>query len=191
MNDYLYDDSDMKIAQSPDHSGDQFDTLSFLEESRKQHFNGNIQKARTLGSNIVSAFSYKAAPEEQLQLAAQCGVNPDENCVLQMKQLTVFAAEHCIETYIPAALSSVAIGAMYDVLENVSPDLYKAMSTSMAFSYYHLCLTQGGDLAENIGNRFAVLCGKKNNAAFAEFGRQLFKINTEVFRKAIQNYAFV
>ncbi len=191
MNDYLFDDSDMKIVSSPDHSGDQFDTLSFLEESRKQHFNGNIQKARVLGSNIVSAFSYKAAPDEQVQLAEQCGVVLDNTCVLQMKQLTVFAAEYCMETYIPAALSAVAIGAMYDVLENVSPDLYKAMSASMAFSYYHLCLNEGGELAANIGKRFAVLCGKKNDASVAEFGRQLFLINTEVFRKAIQNYAFV
>lgn len=191
MNDYLFDDSDMKIVQSPDYSGDTFDTLSFLEESRKQHFNGNMQKARKLGSVIVSAFSYKAAPDEQVQLAEQCGVTLDGSCVLQMKLLTVFAAEYCIESEIPASLSSVAISSMYDVLSDVSPDLYKAMSDSMAFSYYHLCLNEGGDLAENIGKRFAVLCGKKDNAALADFGRQLFDINTKVFRNAIQKYAFV
>ncbi len=191
MNDYLFDDSDMKIAESPDYSGDHFDTLSFLEESRKQHFNGNIQKARTLGSNIVSAFSYKAAPDEQVQLAERCGVLLDSTCVLQMKLLTVFAAEYCMETYIPAALSSVAIGAMYDVLANVSPDLYKAMRDSMAFSYYHLCLNEGGDLAESIAKRFSMLCGKRNDAALIEFGKQLFLINTEVFRRAIHSYAFV
>ena len=191
MKDFLFDDSDMKIVQSPDNNGDSLDTLSLLEESRRQHFNGNMQKAKTLGGNIVSAFSYKAAPDEQVQLAEECGVVLDKNSILQMKQLTVFAAECCIQNCIPASLSSVAIGAMYDVLAEVSPDLYKAMSASMAFSYYHLCLNEGGDLAENIGKRFAVLCGKKNDAAVAEFGKQLFVINTSVFRKAIQGYAFI
>lgn len=191
MNDYLFDDSDMKIADATANSSDMFDVLAFLEESRKQHFNGNIQKARQLGSVIVSAFSYKAAPDEQMQLAAECGVTPDAACVLQMKQLSVFAAEYCIETFMPASLSSVAISSMYDVLEEVSPDLYKALSASMAFSYYHLCLKEGGNPAENIGKRFAVLCGKKNNAALADFGRQLFEINTKVFRSAIQKYGFV
>ena len=191
MNDYLFDDSDMKIADAPDYCADTFDTLSFLEESRKQHFNGNIQKSRQLGSVIVSAFSYKAAPDEQVQLAEECGVTLDDQCLSQMKQLTVFAAEHCIETCIPASLSSVAISSMYDVLEEVSPDLYKTLSASMAFSYYHLCLNEGGNLAENIGRRFAVLCGKKNDAALAAFGRQLFEINTGVFRRAIREYAFI
>lgn len=191
MNDYLYDDSDMKIAGAPDHCTDTFDTLSFLEDSRRQHFNGNIQKARQLGSIIVSAFSYKAAPDEQVQLAEECGVALDDACVLQMKQLTVFAAEYCIETFIPASLSSVAISSMYDVLEEVSPELYKALSDSMAFSYYHLCLNEGGALSENIGKRFAILCGKKDNAALALLGRQLFEINTKVFRNAIQKYAFI
>ncbi len=191
MNDYLYDDSDMKIAGAPDHCADTFDTLSFLEDSRRQHFNGNIQKARQLGSIIVSAFSYKAAPDEQVQLAEECGVVLDDACVLQMKQLTVFAAEYCIETFIPASLSSVAISSMYDVLEEVSPELYKALSDSMAFSYYHLCLNEGGALSENIGKRFAILCGKKDNAALVLLGRQLFEINTKVFRNAIQKYAFI
>ena len=186
-----FDDSDMKIVGSADYSADTFDTISFLEESRKQHFNGNLQKARTLGSAIVSAFSYKAAPDELVQLAQDCGVVLDDVAVLQMKQLTVFAAEYSLESFIPAALSSVALSAMYDVLQAVSPELYKAMSLSMAFSYYHLCLREKGDLAANIGKRFASLCGKTEDAALVDFGRQLFEINTQVFRRAIEGYAFI
>ncbi len=191
MSKHLFDDSDMKIVGAADYCADTFDTLSFLEESRKQHFNGNLQKARTLGSAIVSAFSYKAAPDEQVQLAHDCGVQLDDATVLQMKQLTVFAAEYSLESFIPAALSSVAISAMYDVLHAVSPDLYKAMSSSMAFSYYHLCLREKGDLATNIGKRFAILCGKKGDEGLIELGKQLFEVNTQVFRRAIEGYAFV
>ena len=190
MSEFLFDDSDMKIVGQPDYGSDTFDTISFLEESRKQHFNGNIQKARSLGSAIVSAFSYKAAPDEQVQLAEVCGVTLSDSSVLQMKQLTVFAAEYCLETYIPAALSSVAIGAMYDVLEEVSPAFYQAMSASMAFTYYHLCLRENEDIADNIGKRFAVLCGKKGNPAYVQLGKQLFLVNTQVFRRAIDGYAF-
>lgn len=191
MNDFLFDDSDMKIADVPGHMDETFDTLSFLEESRKQHFNGNIQKARTLGSVIVSAFSYKAAPDEQVQLAEECGVALNEKIVSQIKLLTVFAAEYSIEAGLPASLSSVAISSMYDVLSDVSPDLYKAMSASMAFSYYHLCLNEGGELSENIGKRFAVLCDQKDNAAVSGFGKKLFELNTAVFLRAIHSYAFV
>ena len=191
MKEHLFDDSDMKIVGTADHCADTFDTISFLEESRKQHFNGNLQKARTLGSAIVSAFSYKAAPDEQVLLAQKCGVQLDDTAVLQMKQLTVFAAEYSLEKFIHTSLSSVAISAMYDVLQAVSPELYKAMSSSMAFSYYHLCLREKGDLATNIGKRFAALCGKKGDAALIDFGRQLFEVNTEVFRRAVEGYAFV
>ena len=191
MNRFQNDDSDMKIVDVSGNVKEAFDTLEFLEQSRTHRFNGNMSRARNLGSNIVSAFSYKAAPEEQELYAQQLGITLDSDSVLQIKLLSVFTAEYCLETYLPAALSATAITAMYDVLEDVSPDLYKAISASLAFSYYYLCVRAGGDIAGKIGNRFATLCGHSGEDAFVKLGSGLFEINTGVYRKAIDGYAFV
>lgn len=187
-----FDDSDMKIAGAASLTNETFDTVAFIEASRTQRFNGNMQRAKNLGSNIVSAFSYKAAPEEQVQLAAELGVALDDNCVLQIKLLSVFAAEYCLENYLPGpTLSATAVNAMYDVLQETAPDFYRTVSASMAFSFYYLCVRKGGDVKVSIGKRFAMLCGKPDDEACAKLGEMLLDVNTKVFRRAIDAYAFV
>ncbi|MBQ6864230.1 MAG: hypothetical protein IJO14_08335 [Clostridia bacterium] len=192
MNINSFDDSDMKIAGAPAAVTETFDTLAFMEEAREQRFNGNMQRAKNLGSNIVSAFSYKAAPDEQVQLAAELGVELDDNCVQQIKLMSVFAAEYCLENYLPSAsLSATAVNAMYDVLMETAPDFYRTVSASMAFSFYYLCVRKGGDIPAAIGKRFAMLCGRPDDEACAKLGTMLLNINTKVYRRAIDAYAFV
>lgn len=187
------DDSDMKIAGGvKKDSKETFDALALIEDTRIQRFNGNMTKAKTLGSNIVSAFSYKAAPDEIAQLASDFGVTLDDTVLLQMKVLSVFSAEYCMENYLPSAmLSSVAVNAMYDVLMDISPSFYRELSASMAFSFYYLCVRRGEDIAAAIGERFAMLCGEPTNAAYAALGRKLHEINMRVYRRAIDSFAFV
>lgn len=188
------EDSDMKIVGSSQfNKEDVFDVIQLIEETKNQRFNGNSAKAKALGANIVSAFSYKAAPDELQQLADQYAVKITDEVLLQIKILSVFSAEYCLDNFLPSAmLSTVAVSELYDVLEDVSPDFYEELSKSTAFSFYYLCLKDGDDgLDKRIGEQFAASCGKKNDETLASLGTQLHNINVKVYKKAIQCFAFV
>lgn len=188
------EDSDMKIVGSSQFKKeDVFDVIQLINETKNQRFNGNSAKAKALGANIVSAFSYKAAPEELQLMAERCGVEITDEVLLQIKILSVFSAEFCLDNYLPSAmLSTVAVSELYDVLEEVSPDFYEELSKSTAFSFYYLCLKNNDDSVDvRIGEQFAAACSKKDDKAFAELGTQLHNINVKVYKKAIQCFAFV
>lgn len=188
------EDSDMKIVGSSQlKKEDAFDVIQLINETKNQRFNGNSAKAKALGANIVSAFSYKAAPEELQLMAERCGVEITADVLLQIKILSVFSAEFCLDNYLPSAmLSTVAVSELYDVLEEVSPDFYEELSKSTAFSFYYLCLKNNDDSVDvRIGEQFAAACGKKDDKAFSELGTQLHNINVKVYKKAIQCFAFV
>lgn len=193
MNNYN-EDSDMKIVGASHFTKEEgFDVIQFVEETKLQRFNGNSAKAKALGSNIVSAFSYRAATEDLLALANEYGVTIDDSILLQIKILSVFSAEYCIDNYLPSAmLSTVAVGELYDVLQEVSPELYEELSKSTAFSFYYLCLKDGDEDEDDcIGVQFAASCGKKGDKSLAAFGAKLHRINVSVFRKAIDGFRFV
>lgn len=188
------EDSDMKIVGSTQlQKEDVFDVIQLINETKNQRFNGNSAKAKALGANIVSAFSYKAAPEELQLMAERHGVEITEHVLLQMKILSVFSAEYCLDNFLPSAmLSTVAVSELYDVLEDVSPDFYEELSRSTAFSFYYLCLKNNDEsMADRIGEQFAAACGDRNNRSLAELGTQLHIINVKVYKKAIQCFAFV
>lgn len=183
------DDSDVKIfSGSRKDGGDGFDALSFIEETKNQRFNGNTAKAKALGANIVSAFSYKAAPFEIVQLAAGYGIEMTDELLLQIKILSVFSAEYCINKNLPTPLlSGIAVNELYEVLDRVSPDFYNELSRSMAFSFYYLSVKK----RESIGGRFAMLCGKPDDPAYSALGEELHDINMRVYSEAIRGFAFV
>ena len=188
------EDSDMKIVGATKlGADDSFDVIKLVEETKAQRFNGNHSKAKMLGANIVSAFSYKAAPDELLSLAREHNIELTDELLLQMKILTVFSAEYCLDSFLPSPmLSTVAVGELYDVLEDISPDFYEELSRSTAFSFYHLSLRKEcEDKAKCVGEQFAALCGKKGDAEYIALGTELHNINIKVFKKAIQSFRFV
>lgn len=186
-----YDDSDMKIVGSGVQKKEEINTAEFLAALGRQHFNGNYAKAKALGSNIVSAFSYRAAPDELKELVREAGVTPDENVMLQVKILSVFSAEYSLNTYMPSALlSGIALGELYEILEQVSPDFYTVLSHSTAFSFYYLAMKSRENVPAQIGRQFAALCGKADDAAFCALGEKLHRMNVEVYKKAIRGFAF-
>ena len=189
-----FDDTDMKIVgeQHPHSHYDHFDALDFIRETKLQRFNGNTAKAKALGSNIVSAFSYKAAPEELYNMAKEMGIEIDADILLQIKILSVFSAEYCLNNYLPSPmLSTVAVGELYDVLMDISADFYEELSRSTAFSLYYMCVKENDSSMRKVGEQFAMLCGKKDEENYIQFGINQHKLNTEVYKKAIQGFAFV
>lgn len=188
-----FDDTDMKIVGElkPRMNYDHFDALDFIRETKLQRFNGNTAKAKTLGANIVSAFSYKAAPDELYNMANEMGIEIDAQLLLQIKILSVFSAEYCLNNYLPSPmLSTVAVQELYDVLMEISPDFYDELSRSTAFSLYYMCAKQNSACARKIGEQFAMLCGKSGEEKYIQFGIKQHTLNTEVYKKAIQGFAF-
>ena len=170
---------------------DHFDALDFIRETKLQRFNGNTAKAKTLGANIVSAFSYKAAPEELYNMAEEMGVEIDSQILLQIKILSVFSAESCLNSFLPSPmLSTVAVQALYDVLMEISADFYEELSRSTAFSLYYMCVKENSSVTRKVGEQFAMLCGKKDEENYIQFGMKQHELNTEVYKKAIQGFAF-
>ena len=188
-----FDDTDMKIVgeQQPRVHYDHFNALDFIRETKLQRFNGNTAKAKTLGANIVSAFSYKAAPEELYNMAKEMGVEINDQILMQIKILSVFSAEYCLNNFLPSPmLSTVAVQELYDVLMEISADFYDELSRSTAFSLYYMCVKQNGAGARSIGEQFAMLCGKNGEENYIQFGIKQHELNTEVYKKAIQGFAF-
>ena len=186
-----YDDSDMKIVGAPPAPRKESEFQGFLAESSRQHFNGNTAKAKTLGANIVSSFSYRAAPAELVDFVMENGVLPTEDVLLQVRYLSVFSAELCLSSYLPSPLlSQIAKSEMYDVLMKFSPDFYDSLARSGAFSFYYMALHRGVVTAQSVGRQFAMLCGHEGEEAYITLGRKLHEMNVSVYKKAINGFVF-
>lgn len=189
----VFDDSDMKIVgENSPGSEENNDFQRYLEESSRQHFVGNAAKAKALGANIVSSFSYRAAPAELVQFVLEQGVKPTDGIMLQVKFLSVFSAEYCLGKFLPSPfLSDIAKSAMYDVLMEYSPDFYHALARSGAFSFYYLALRTNENMGQAVGKQFAVLCGEGNSEKYISLGQKLHELSVSVYKKAINGFAFV
>lgn len=190
---FTNDDSDMKIVGSDrNQPSDGIDTCAFLEETGKQHFNGNMAKAKALGRDIVSAFSYKSVPEDITGLIERHGLISDAVLLSEIRILSVFCAEYCMDEYLPSPLLSTASAAeMFDTLGDLMPDFYEQLSHSASFSFYYLCIRDKNDLPRKIGAAFAEMCDDPKNESLILLAGELFERYVRVFRKAIQGYAFV
>ena len=187
------EDSDMKIVGKENEAfSDGIDADAFLEETGRQHFNGNMAKARALGSDIVSAFSYKNVPDEICALIKAHGLPEDDVLLSEIRILNVFCAEYSMDEYLPSALLSTASAAeMFDVLQDMMPEFYDRLSHSASFSFYYMCIKNGGDLKRRIGEAFAEMCDDPKNEELIAFAGELFERNVGLFKKAIRGYAFV
>ena len=189
-----FDDSDIKIADGSSEAAhtDDIDTMAFIEEAKRQHFNGNTAKAKLLGRGIVSAFSYKSAPDELFAAAKRHGIDPDPKTVLQIKFLSVFSAEYSLEHFLPSQhLSAVAVDEMYDVMRENEPEFFDSLARSSAFSFYYLCTSDGGNIADSVAREFAKLCGRTDDDRFVSLGKELFEVNVNVFCRAVNGFVFV
>lgn len=105
--------------------------------------------------------------------------------------LLVFAAETLIQLEIPVSLlSTAAIAAMYEKMERQTPGFYKNISNGAAFTFYYLALQKGGDLGENIGEAFAMLCSVKNKESFVAAGKTVWNIAVDLIEKEIEKTGF-
>ena len=181
----LEDDRDMKIA------GDDFEPVepragevdngdaALLEQEKE---NGNLSRARRLGAILAE------------EVSAVEGDSPTENSALltQRRILLAFAVEVGLDALLPNGLTAqTAQTIFYDTLRATAPQFYDDLQASGAFSFYYLCVRDGRQVEERVGETFASLCGKKGDPACEQTGRELFRRFSGQVKRFVDTLEFV
>ncbi|MDD6021450.1 MAG: hypothetical protein ACI4GA_01390 [Acutalibacteraceae bacterium] len=158
---------DIKIYNGDEHD-DSSDMSAVIEVMKEHRANGNIDKAKALGKELSS-----------IDINIKKLLSPKfmkSDIIYQIKVLVVFAAELNLQMLISAPmLSTTAINSMYDAIQKKSEGFYSNISDGVAFSFYYACVRKGGDIAENIGQTFAMLCSAQDNESFIEAGKTVYE----------------
>lgn len=188
-----FDDSDMKIFREKEErpTSDGAEVQALAEEMKRQRLNGNSERAKRLGVRLASL-----APDsddvDSLDLPRLLGSPlPSAEIMEQLRILLIFTAEACLHLYTPSPLlATTAVNALYDRLIEEDPGFYDTISNGAAFSFYYVALRHGGKAAENIGDAFAMLCGKEDDRSLIQLGARVYQYVTRKVREMIGETRF-
>lgn len=185
-------ENDVKIYVSKKELNKSCEIAAAVNDVRIHRAAGNIEKARRLGEALATISP--TAEGENITVNLREHLAPrffNRDILYQIKVLLVFACETLIQLEIPISiLSTAALTAMYEKMEKQSPGFYKNISNGAAFTFYYLALQKKGDLAENIGEAFAMLCSVKNKESFVAAGKTVWNIAVDLIEKEIEKYTF-
>lgn len=186
-------ENDVKIYKSKaEQIGANVNLSSDLNAINLHRSNGNLDKAKMLGKRLATItpsldgdgiiVNFKdVLPRKYLS----------QDILYQIKVLLVFAAEAFLQLDVPVEiLSTTAINALHDSLRKDSPGFHKNISDGTAFTFYYLAMKKGGDISENIGEAFAMLCNVKNKDGYIEAGKTVWNIADDVIKKEIESVNF-
>ena len=178
----MNDDRDIKIYVKKGSS----DTSEFesISDSILRHVsNGNRDKASELGANMAKV----KAEDGAVDLS---GYKLSASHLYQVRVLLTFVAEYSVQKNISEKfISDTVSGSMYDYLKENESGYYDNISDGGAFTFYLLALKKSGELARNIGEQFAMLCGT-NSPEFIELGDKIFTEAEKYFSDMILSVVF-
>lgn len=184
-------ESDVKIYVSKKELNKAADLGSAFDSVIAHRTNGNIDKAKNLGAllgTITPTGSEGLVVEIKNHLAPKYFA---QDILYQIKVLLVFACETLVQLESPAEIvSSTAIASMYEVIQKSSPGFYSNISNGAAFTFYYLALQKSGDLSDNIGEAFAMLCSVKNKEGFVAAGKTVWNLAVDIITKEIEKADF-
>lgn len=183
------EDNDIKIFVSRSKK-ESDDSVALIEEMNAQRANGNIQKAKDLGSHLAERFLNTEELKASLE-GAVGSLDYPEKIMFQIKILIFFTAELCIDRLLPnSLLMNTATNAVYDIIVDRAGDFYTTFSDGIEYSFYYLAVKQENYVAE-MGKAFAMLCNKKDDEAFEKLGRDIFTSVANEINNIIRQYDFV
>lgn len=154
----------------------------------RQRANGNIDKARRLGEVLATI-----APTDDgdgIFVNLRDHLSPKffvQDILYQIRVLLVFACETLLQMELPTELlSTTAIASMYNAMEKDMPGFYSNIANGAAFTFYYLALQKSGDISENMGNAFAMLCSVKNKDSYVLAGKTVWNIAVDIIEKEIE-----
>jgi hypothetical protein len=150
--------------------------------------NGNIDKARRLGAALATMAP--TSDGDGIFVNLRDHLSPKffvQDILYQIRVLLVFACETILQMELPSELlSTTAIASMYTALEKDMPGFYSNIANGAAFTFYYLAIQKGGDISENIGEAFAMLCAVKNKDSFVLAGKTVWNIAVDIIGKEIE-----
>ncbi|MBO5937128.1 MAG: hypothetical protein J6V06_04485 [Clostridia bacterium] len=154
----------------------------------RQKANGNIDKARRLGAALATIAP--TGDGDGIFVNLKDHLSPKffvQDILYQIRVLLVFACETLLQMELPTELlSTTAIASMYDAMEKDMPGFYNNIANGAAFTFYYLAIQKGGDISENIGEAFAMLCAVKNKDSFVLAGKTVWNIAVDIIEKEIE-----
>lgn len=184
------EDSDVKIFKK-EKNDDQIDEITLIAEMNTQRSNGNITKARNLGKYLASIFIDEKALLAKLQPVLG-SVDFPKPIMFQVKILMFFTAEYCINSNLPNnILKNTAINALYDSIRHRVNEFYEEFADGAEYSFYYLAIRKRGNIAEDIGIAFSMLCGKEKDDQYTALGKKLWEVVFEEVADIINVYDFI
>ena len=154
----------------------------------RQRANGNIDKAHKLGETLATIAPTGDGDGIIVNLRDHLSQKFFVQDILyQIRVLLVFACETILQMELKSELlSTTAIASMYTVLEKDMPGFYSNIANGAAFTFYYLAIQKGGDVSENIGEAFAMLCAVKNKESYVLAGKTVWNIAVDIIGKEIE-----
>lgn len=186
-------ENDVKIyLGKAERLGVQVNLSTDFESINLHRTNGNIEKASQLGKRLATltpSFDSDGLIVNLKDILPQKYLSQD--ILYQIKVLLVFTAEALLQIDIPVqVLATTAINSLHDSLIENSPGFHKNISDGAAFTFYYLAMKKDGNLSQNIGEAFAMLCNVKNKEGFVEAGKTVWSLATTIIEKEIENTSF-
>lgn len=154
----------------------------------RQRANGSIDKARRLGASLATIAP--TGDGDGIFVNLKDHLSPKffvQDILYQIRVLLVFACETLLQMELPTELlSTTAIASMYNAMENDMPGFYSNIANGAAFTFYYLAIQKDGDMSENIGEAFAMLCSVKNKESFVLAGKTVWNIAVDIIEKEIE-----
>ena len=150
--------------------------------------NGNIDKAHKLGATLATIAPTGEGGGIFVNLRDHLSQKFFVQDILyQIRVLLVFACETILQMELKSELlSTTAIASMYTALEKDMPGFYSNIANGAAFTFYYLAIQKGGDVSENIGEAFAMLCAVKNKDSYVLAGKTVWNIAVDIIGKEIE-----
>lgn len=187
-------DNDMKIYGGETQLKQSCANVAATYEAMNLHrSNGNLAKAKQLGEKLATTTPDENGEGMKIHLKDSLATKYlSQDIMFQFRVMFVFAAETLLQTEIESPfLATTAINAMHDKIRADYPGFFRNISDGAAFTFYCLALKKDGDIPENIGEAFAMLCSvKKNRDGFIETGKTVWNIAVEAISKEIESVEF-
>ena len=188
-------DNDIKIYEGSKSVNISSAVMSTFEAMNFHRQNGNLQKAKDLGARLATLSPTDDDAKEGKGIDLISGLPQrfhSQVIVYQIKVLLVFAAETVLQSEIrDEILATTAINAMHDKIREDMPVFFRNISSSAAFTFYCLALKKRGDVTENIGEAFAMMCDvQKNTESFVEAGKTVWEKAVKGLKEEISKIDF-
>lgn len=180
-------DNDMKIFHLNTASDVNADTLAAVAEMDKQRQNGNSDKARRLGKYLAKA-AFKGAFDRDMSNAI-----PHSDPVLtQVGVLMLFTTEAALNSMLPSTvLPTIAISSLHNHLHDMESEFHQNVTESSAYSFYYLSLRKNPEnVAQGIGETFAMLCQHAGEEAYIKEGIHIYEITLHEVEKQVNAMEF-